>query len=527
MSLAMSPAATGIGSLGDILVGTSGTLAQDPAVDALAGFDVVAQFSHGLLNLQVVRSLAQHGVASLRAYVPWGTVALPASLLAAIPPRLRLTLSTIPARLEVRLAQPYLAALRWPPDISVGDGGTTTTAIARRARGIRRRTADVGWRVEINVLTQRLDVGVRARSTPPAITLPADTVATTGVTTGDSPPSGDDGSWERLTLAAGQAIIAAAVAPDVPSGLWRFGMILDFADTTASVASDPEGVIEFLQGAAGKALLAQALAPLKAAHGVRLSPPIAPAGALAQAAVARANLPAFTVSDRLLTDQRGNVVLSLCAQLAGSSGGVARLVQVLLSGQDFAYAASEAVLRHAYQVCWTVVASGVSFVGETPVELPVGDDPNVTETGRAQLLTSFATTLDDVSLKATTAGHSDAVRLLVKQHVQLLNLWDHSGKRITNLGDLAKPVEEPTILPITLFERSGGTPDQMHPNFRDLMVKLLAIQVLPTLEPFPAHMPGVSGHCSAAMKTLLVRWRLRTWRDDVVAPTSGTVMGAA
>jgi hypothetical protein len=80
---------------------------------------------------------------------------------------------------------------------------------------------------------------------------------------------------------------------------------------------------------------------------------IAPAGALATAVVARSALPAFTVSDLVLSDRRDEPVLTLCAQLAGGSGGVPRLVQVLLAGQDFAYAASEAanlMVQHAAQL---------------------------------------------------------------------------------------------------------------------------------------------------------------------------------
>jgi hypothetical protein len=34
---------------------------------------------------------------------------------------------------------------------------------------------------------------------------------------------------------------------------------------------------------------------------------------------------------------------------------------------------------------------------------------------------------------------------------------------------------------------------------------------------------SIAGFCSAAMKTVLVRWALRTWRDQVVAPMPGTV----
>jgi hypothetical protein len=397
------------------------------------------------------------------------------------------------------------------------------------------RTADIGWRVEINLLSLRPDIAAVGRSTTPPIAggPPINMAGTAGAaepgiaTTGENPPVGDEGSWDRLTLGLGQAVTEAKVALDAPAGRWRFGLTLDFGDAVAAVSSDTTGVVEFLQADAGKALLVQALAPLRAAFGVRLSPAIAPAGALAAASVVRAGLRGFTVSDALLVDQRGDLVLSLCAQLDGSTGGVLRLVPALLADQDFAYAVSEAVLRLAYQVCWTVVASGFAFVGQAPVELPVGDDPNVTATGRAQLSTSFADALDDVSIKATTAGHGDAVRLLVQQHVQLLSLWDHAGNQITDVGDLANPVDEPTILPINVFETDGGTPDALNPNFRDLLLKLMAIQVFPTLEPFPARMQSVSGYCSAAVKTLLVRWALRTWRDDVIAPPPGAVLGSS
>src|SRR3954451_18148630 len=105
----------GLGHIGDLLVQPDVVFAQDQPVDALAGFDVVAQFSHNLLNLQAGRSLAQHGVAKLHAYVPWGSTAVPSSLLAVIPPQQRVMLSTMPARLDVRLSRPYLSSLRWPP----------------------------------------------------------------------------------------------------------------------------------------------------------------------------------------------------------------------------------------------------------------------------------------------------------------------------------------------------------------------------------------------------------------------------
>ena len=115
------------------------------------------------------------------------------------------------------------------------------------------------------------------------------------------------------------------------------------------------------------------------------------------------------------------------------------------------------------------------------------------------------------------------MRLLVDQRVQLLGLWDHDGKQVTDLGDFAKPADEPTVLPLTLFETSGAAPDALDANFTDLLLKLIAIQLFPTLEPFPLRARSVTGYCSAARKTLLVRWTLRDWRDEVVAPPAAGI----
>lgn len=543
----MPPAATNIGSLSDMLVSAGDRLAHDPPVDTRAGFDVVTQFSHGLLNHQVIRSLAQRRLTTLAAYVPWGSVALPASLLAGLPPQLALVLATGEARLELRLVQPYLSGLQWPLDIT-GGADSPISVSARRARaGTRpssrtssrvvgqRRTAHVTWRVEINLLTARLDVSVLAPSistggaAPPAGGTghgPRGAAALgdlLDLAVSDAASGGDGRSWNRRLLASGRAVTNADAALDVPAGLWRFGMMLDFADTLASVTSELPGVTEFLATEGGTNLLVRALAPLKAAAGVRLTPEISPAGTISAAVAQRMNLPPFIVRDILLVNDSGGLVLSLCAQLGTATGGVLRLVRPFVGRQDFAYAASEAVLKPAYKTRWNLSAAGLSIVTDTPVELPVGDDPHVTETGRAQLSIGFSDVVDDVAIKALPDGKGDAVRLLSKQRLHLLNLWDHEGRRITDLGEMATPQEEAFVLPITLFNAVGTAPDALHPNFRTLMLKLMAILVFPTVQPFSIRTESISGFCSSAMKTVLVRWTLRTWRDDIRPPVVDTV----
>lgn len=541
----MPPAAAKIGSLSDVLVGAGDRLAHDPPVDTLAGFDVVTQFSHGLLNHQVIRSLAQRRLTTLAAYVPWGSVALPASLLAALPPQLALVLATGEARLELRFVQPYLSGLQWPLDIT-GGADSPISVSARRARARpssrtssrvvgQRRTASVIWRVEINLLTARLDVGVLAPSTSTGGATPPAGGTGQGprgaaalgdlldLAVSDAASGGDGRSWNRRLLASGRAVTSAEAALEVPAGLWRFGMTLDFADTLASVTSELPGVTEFLATEGGANLLIRALAPLKAAAGVRLTPEISPAGTISAAVAQRMNLPPFTVRDVLLANDGGGLVLSLCAQLGTATGGVLRLVRPFVGRQDFAYAASESVLKPAYKTRWNLSAAGLSIVTDTPVELPVGDDPHVTETGRAQLSIGFSDVVDDVAIKALPDGKGDAIRLLSKQRLQLLNLWDHEGRRITDLGEMAIPQEEAFVLPITLFNAVGTAPDALHPNFRTLMLKLMAILVFPTVQPFSIKTESISGFCSSAMKTTLVRWTLRTWQDDIRPPVADTI----
>jgi hypothetical protein len=517
----MPPVATRIRSLADVLVGHGEQQSQDLPLDALAGFDAVAQFSHSLLNRQVIRSLVQHSLASLSAYAAWGAVPLPASLLAVIPPRLRILLTVRDARVEVRLVQPYLAALIWPDDIGPGGGPGS------EPRGVpQHRAADVGWRVEVNLLTPRLVSGFPQDSSGGSLRLSAPGSRRRtfpdrpDVPVSNVPSSVEEGSWDRLTLVAGQTITGAKAEAVVHSSLWRFGMELDFSDTRARTpASDQDAsLIEFLETDGGKSLLTRSLVSLKAAAGVRLTPEVAPAGPLAAAIIQPMNLPAITVRDRLLTGDRGESILSLCVELGGSAGGVVRQVPRFLSSGDFGYAASATLLGHAYKACWKVAAPGMTFVGETTVELPLADDPTTTLPGRAQLMISFSDVLDDVSIRTFPNGLGDAIRLLSKQRIQLLNLWDNAGNRFTELGELGEPQDESLLLPINLFETAVGEPGQLHPNFQDFLIKLIRILVLPLSEPFSIRASSISGFCSSATQTNVLRWNHTTVADEVHAP---------
>ena len=88
---------------------------------------------------------------------------------------------------------------------------------------------------------------------------------------------------------------------------------------------------------------------------------------------------------------------------------------------------------------------------------------------------------------------------------------------------MADPQDEALVLPLNLFEKGGAAPGDLNPNFRDLLLKLMAVLVFPTIQPSSIRADSLSGFCSAARKTMLVCWTLRTWQDDVRPPVVDTV----
>uniref|UniRef100_Q01Y60 Uncharacterized protein n=1 Tax=Solibacter usitatus (strain Ellin6076) TaxID=234267 RepID=Q01Y60_SOLUE len=487
---------------------------------SLAGFDVVVQMSRRLLQSELEQSLAAGNLAALSAYVPWGSVAVPASLLATMSTAFRLTLSLRPARLELRLVGAYLADFHWPPPNPVNTGGGTTTTANLV---LQRPTVDVGWQVEINILTPK-PVATQARAVTPSTSgaVGSQQAGNSQTATTGQPSGSSDAGWDRTTLVSGNAVTSAFAELVVPANLWRFFMELDFSNTSATVTSNAAAVTDFVAGDAGRNMLSQALAPLKAAAGIQLTPEIAPAGAVSAGTVQARSLPPFTVQSVLLSDAKGNPILCLCAQLAGSTGGVARLVTSFLNGKDFAYGVSTRVLSPALKTQWSVAATGLTITGITPVDLPQGDGkPDFT--GQAQLRISFSNMLDDVSIVAATDNRGDPVRLLSTETIQLLNLWDQDGNLQTNLGPLAQPQTAPLLIPVCLFASGGDPPNALQAQVRDFIAQLLLTMAFPILDPFAVDSTSISGFASSAMQTLLVRWALMPLLP-VSMPGSGGIL---
>lgn len=503
LAVAGSPGLTTVS--GVFTMGVSATAPQPATAVSLAGYDAIVQMSRDLLGSQVEQSLAGSNLSALSASLPWNSVSLPASLLAAIPQTLRLTLSARVAYLEVRLVSPFISDFHWPDPPPGPPVGLPVASVVIPGQ---QRSVDLGWQIQINVAIPGTGLAASVvRSGGSGEPNPVSVSGAVGAG-GTGTQSGNGGSQVgRTTLATGTAVTTALAELAVASNLWIFGMNLDFSGTSASLAPGaPAAISDFLATADGQNLLNQALGPLRAAAGIQLTPEIAPGGALSASFVRSMNLPPFNVGDILLSDANGNPVLCLLAELGSNTGGVARLVQPFLNGADFAYGVSTSVLNPALTAQWNLATTGLTIVGNVPVDVPAnGSSPGFT--GRAQLRTTFSTILNNVSIEAATVG-GDAVRLLSSQTIQLLNLWDQNGKPVTNLGALTQPQTSALVLPVQLSGGAGPSPDSLQSNFQNLLVQLMLAMVFPILDPFPVDSNSITGFASSALGTLLVRWAL-------------------
>ncbi len=512
MALSMTESILGLSGLTGMRAnpGTLGT-PQAGAV-SLAGFDAVIQVSRRLMQAVVEQSLSVNNVDAPGAMAPWNSVALPASVLAAIPPRVRNVLSIVPAYVEVRLVEPYLAAFHWPQTIVISPTGPAAPHVV----GHQSPSVDLGWQLQINLAQPRLTLtpGETARTLPagsfgPPIPPRAVNVA--------PPAAPNTDSYDRTTLATASVTMPATAYIDVNTKQWCFGVNLDFSATSPTITSGDTAVTDFLTTGDGKNLCDGALAPLKVAV-VQLTPEVAPGGSLSATAAQAGGMTPFSVQDILLSDANGNPVICLCVHLGSASGGVARLVQPFLNFDDFAYAVSTSVLSPALKARWAIAAAGLANVAIVPVDIPPSDG-NAGFTGTARLRTTFSNKLDDVSMRAAADNGGDTIRLLSSMTVQLLQLWDSTGKQVTDLGPLAQPAESPLVVPIRLFDKDAADGAAPPAGVANLLVQLLATMVYPLLNPLPIDPTTISGYASAALQTLAVRWSLT--KANIVAPTSG------
>jgi hypothetical protein len=479
-----------------ILAGGAAAPAGEGPLPSLAGFDAILQFSGRTLQARISATLGQ---LTLSASVPWGSIPLPSSFLALIPPQVLRTLSERVAYIELTLTAPYVAALRWPTSLVIGTGGVGVAPGPEIGIPPEReqRYVDIGWQLGINIQTQQTGLALVARA-------PGQGTGTGGATVGGAAGSSSTGSGASANppLATGTAITTARAAAAVRSDVWRFGEKLDFSAMTPTATSSTQGVADLLATVGGQTLLNQAAVSLKS-QSPSLSPDVAPAGAVASAVAQSLGLPALQVVDILLQDAAGSALLCLCASLAGSSEGVIDQVQPLLETSDFVYAASAKLLGYAVKARWAVGASGISVTGETQVELGKNG-----ETGLAKVMVTFGA-FTDFAIIAVADGSGDVLRLQGTQTVQLLELWDQNGNQVTNLGALAKPQAQPFVIAVNYFE-SGGAPPSLQANFENFLLQLMVVVGFPILDAYSIDPSSVTGFTSSPLQANLVRWALTT-----------------
>lgn len=516
MALSTAESVLGLSGLTGMRANPGAVATPQAGAVSLAGFDAVIQVSRNLMQAVVEQSLSVNNVDTPGAMAPWDSVTLPTSVLAAIPPRLRNMLSSVPAYAEVRLVEPYLAAFHWPQTIVISPTGPA----APHMFGHRPPSVDLVWQLQINLARPRLTLAPEetARTLAGSFGPPIPPRAFTAA----PPAAPNTGSYDRTTLATASVTTSATAYIDVNTKQWCFGLNLDFSATSPTFSSGDTALTDFLTTGEGKNLCDRALAPLKVAV-VQLTPEVAPGGSLSAAAAAQAeSMAPFSVQDILLSDANGNPLICLCVHLGSASGGVARLVQPFLNHGDFAYGVSTSVLSPALKARWAIAATGLTHVAAVPVDIPPSDG-NAGFTGTAQLRTTFSDKLNDVSIRAVADNGGDTIRLLSSMTVQLLQLWDNTGKQVTDLGPLAQPAESPLVVPIRLFAKDtagGGAPPA---GVANLLLQLLATMVYPLLNPLSIDPATISGYASAALQTLAVRWSLT--KANIVAPTSGVFEG--
>jgi hypothetical protein len=197
-------------------------------------------------------------------------------------------------------------------------------------------------------------------------------------------------------------------------------------------------------------------------------------------------------------------------------------LQPFLEISDFGYAVSTSILEPALKARWTLYVGGASLAGETSFEAPLDEDGSDTETLRAQMTVRFGDALDSVSLRASAGDKGDGLLLVGRQTIQLLNIWRESNDRVEDLGALGRPSDVPMAMLFYLFDKAN--PADARQDLRERLMKLLLVLPYPLLQRSAVSSASLSGFASAPLKTVLMRWGLKTVFDDVATDTHGPVV---
>jgi hypothetical protein len=277
--------------------------------------------------------------------------------------------------------------------------------------------------------------------------------------------------------------------------------------------STNDALSEFLGSLLATSLLAQAVAPLLSGYLVRISPTLALGGNLNLSQIATLQFTALNVSQQVLQDPNGQI-LAHCVRLRQDAPEGS--VNAFLVGHDFSYYVTDRIFAPVLAARWQANAIRVPIVANVPVEMPVSAGSSQTGQGTAQLQVILSDTLQESTIQASDTKLGDPLQLTSEQTVQLLQLWDPQGNKVSDLGDLEKPATEPLVMNLQMFD---PMPPGAQQDLNPLVQNLISALILPIYAPMARKVTisNIGGFSSSSLHALLVSW-------DLPAPSIGVVV---
>lgn len=462
-----------------------------------AGFDAIAQFDLSLLEAQLRRNMVREGLLVLDASMPYDRETVPPALRAAVESPLHPPPTLLADRfIEMRLVDPRLATLQSElgsfdvVSLPVEDMVSTTgdaapaddAAPSDRSLGV----VETTWSLELNLLLRT----------------EGDIIIAGAV--GGPPGARARVTETRESLARGSARVPATTVRVRRADRGQFWVRIDVGPLEPRFEGDDQLMRTVLASDLGATLLTAALAPLVAESDLRLTPRLALAGKSDA-------MPGPHVQFRplVLRHRDGREVLSLCVDAGVGSRGSPELVQSFLGERNFAYYVSAPVAERVVSARWRSTPGLHTIVSEVPVELAESENSEQTQEGLARVRVQLSDSPSTVDVRPSESELGDGLRVVAEQEIRLLNLWDHRGEEITDLGELAEPATLPFVWLIFLFERDPS-PEVTGPGKRTLL-RLAGELAGPLFRPFVEELSirRLEGLASSALGAIFVRADLR------------------
>jgi hypothetical protein len=507
---------TSAGTMVDVFGGTTApvgdmTMELTPSPRLIpAGFDAIAQFDHSFLESQLRRNMLHEGLLLLEAEMPYDRETAPPALRAVVESPLRPPLPIGTDRfIEVRLTDPRLATLRSGvgPDaallpiedmvVTSGEAAPVgAAALSERSLGV----VETTWTVEVNLL-------LRIPGDLPGdvvVSEPSPSAAPIDVAFGERAAAGRGRvRHTRETLARGIARVPATTVRVRRHDRGQFWIRIDVGSLEPQIDTDDRLMRIVLADDLGSTLLTAALAPLVDDISIRLTPRLALAGNGESLPG-----PALDFSALVLQHNDGREVLSLCIDAGIGSPGSPKQVQSFVGDENYAYYVSAPVAERVISTRWRSRPGLRTFVGDIPVDLAESGNPEQTHQGLARVRVRLEEAMSGVDIRPSESDFGDPLRVIGEQEIKLLNVWDHEGNELTDLGELEEPASLPFVWLIYPFDRDPS-PGVTSPGKRRL-AKLAAEVTSPLFHPFVEELISrrLRGYTSSALGAIFVRGEL-------------------